>query len=390
MKAAIKLRKEVKNRDGSHPLAVAVSLPNRKRVVRGLGLSAKPGQLDGSNHFKPQVSGAEDKNFIINLALTKANEILIAARLQGRYLTPDIFAAEWDRPGGSTDFLIWWEAELTRRKFLETQAKATLDIDTVSLHKFRRFSPKGLLMADVNPEYLERFDAWHKRILNNNPRARKGGAAARRKALKSFRKYLYEAIDKKVFSGENPFKRVSVGQTKRSIVFLSAEELRALYQIYLDGRDRDVLRPFLFACWTGLRISDAMQLNPGHIQENQVVLNMVKGEDPVRIPMNRHALDLLQDGGLPLFSISSGYLNRRLKDLAKEAGINKSLSFLVARHTFATLFLEHGSVEVLQKLMGHRKITTTMIYVHVTERRKRDQIIAMESLLELPSSSTSQ
>ena len=47
----------------------------------------------------------------------------------------------------------------------------------------------------------------------------------------------------------------------------------------------------------------------------------------------------------------------------------------VGRHSFATTFLQlGGSVEVLKELLGHAKIGDTMIYVHVVDTRKKEQI----------------
>ena len=49
----------------------------------------------------------------------------------------------------------------------------------------------------------------------------------------------------------------------------------------------------------------------------------------------------------------------------------------MGRHTFATMFLEKGGdVQVLQKLLGHSEITTTMIYVHIIAKTQKLQILA--------------
>jgi site-specific recombinase XerD len=71
-------------------------------------------------------------------------------------------------------------------------------------------------------------------------------------------------------------------------------------------------------------------------------------------------------------------MNKHLKDIARAVGIRKKLTFHISRHTFATRFLESGgAIEVLQQLLGHTDIATTMIYVTVSSRRKRQQIDMM-------------
>ena len=57
-----------------------------------------------------------------------------------------------------------------------------------------------------------------------------------------------------------------------------------------------------------------------------------------------------------------------LKNIARECGIDKQLSFHCARHTYATtICLSNGvSLETLSKMLGHKNITTTQIYAKVT------------------------
>ena len=54
--------------------------------------------------------------------------------------------------------------------------------------------------------------------------------------------------------------------------------------------------------------------------------------------------------------------------IARECGIDKQLSFHLARHTYATtICLSNGvSLETLSKMLGHKNITTTQIYAKVT------------------------
>jgi site-specific recombinase XerD len=70
-------------------------------------------------------------------------------------------------------------------------------------------------------------------------------------------------------------------------------------------------------------------------------------------------------------TISSQKTNQSLKRIAKKANIDKALTFHVARHTFATMFLElGGAIETLQQLLGHADLSTTQIYAHITNKRK--------------------
>lgn len=73
--------------------------------------------------------------------------------------------------------------------------------------------------------------------------------------------------------------------------------------------------------------------------------------------------------------ISEQKTNEHLKEIAGILSIRKKLHFHVARHTFATLFYEKtNDLATLQKLLGHADIESTMVYAHVSDRLRREQM----------------
>jgi site-specific recombinase XerD len=65
---------------------------------------------------------------------------------------------------------------------------------------------------------------------------------------------------------------------------------------------------------------------------------------------------------------SSKGLNWVMREALKKAGIKKEVSLHTLRHSYATHLLEDGlNILIIKKLLGHTKIETTMIYLHIAQ-----------------------
>jgi len=264
-------------------------------------------------------------------------------------------------------------------KFLEKK-KSTTDIYLNQLN-FEFLSHFELFLCDIWP-------VGHPKALSNNTRM---------KHIQRLRKvvtlaYHLEWIDR------DPFVRWKMNYDKTNREFLSEIELKNLEdKVFISKRLDRVRDLFVFSCYTGISYVDIMNLKPNNLVisidgGNWIMTKRQKTDTIVKVPLLGQALDIVNKykdhpstavNGSLLPVLTNEKLNVFLKEVANFVGIQKNLTFHMARHTFATtITLSNGvPIETVSKLLGHTKISTTQIYARVLENKISTDMKALKDVL---------
>ncbi len=260
------------------------------------------------------------------------------------------------------------------------------------IHEFMEFA-KGEgaeTWQEVGVPLIRRYLLWL-----NSRQLSSSSVARRLSELRSFGQYLLRTDE----LAQNMFRLISLPRTaERLPKYLEYDEVLAMLRTPDTSsaaglRDRAILE-VLYA--SGVRVSELVGLDIGDYESDGQELRVLGKGDKERIallgrpacraldayisvgrpellkgrkePSTSSAMFLNRFGG----RLSSRSVNTLIRKSAIAAGIPRSVTPHVLRHTFATHLLDGGAdLRYIQELLGHANISTTQVYTHVSQERLR-------------------
>lgn len=211
--------------------------------------------------------------------------------------------------------------------------------------------------------------------------------------LKLIRKLFYDAIREEIVQpDQNPFPKFKFKWDTPDVEYLTEEELERIETLSypegsLIGHVRDL---YVFVCYAaGIRIGDALRLKWGNVEGERLSLTTEKTKSGLNILLPSKAQAILQrykmpdnkpsdyvfpfirtaDTGIELrkeIERRTAYINRLLKKIAAQAGIDKNIHFHTSRHTFAVRSVRRKmGLYQLSRILTHNSLKTTQIYLNI-------------------------
>ncbi|MCP9611734.1 site-specific integrase [Coprobacter sp. LH1063] len=243
---------------------------------------------------------------------------------------------------------------------------------------FEKFTKGKCTFGEVNVDLCRKFREY---LLNANQlkfskkKLERNSAAGYYSTFRGLLKIAYR--DKMIRENVNDFlEKIEYKDVKKE--FLTAEELGRLAGAPCEI---PVLKAAsLFACLTGLRISDILKLDWKHIVPAQdggycMRLRTEKTETETTLPISDEALELCgeRSTGKVFKGLERSMIQHPLQKWLKSAGIEKHITFHCFRHTFATLQIALGTdIFTVSKMLTHKNVSTTQIYAELVNEKKRE------------------
>lgn len=255
-----------------------------------------------------------------------------------------------------------------------------------------KYGTDDLELRELNYDFVSQFVFWLKS-------ERKCGHNAAIKYVGNLKKIVLECMNKGWLL-KDPFASFKSSKKEVHRVALTKEELNAIankeFGIDRLSHVRDI---FLFSCYTGLAYIDVYKLRRADIitgvdDGKWIITTRQKTESATRLPLLPPAIDIMDKykndprcvaKGLVLPVLTNQKMNSYLKEIADRCDITKTLTFHIARHTFATtVTLSNGvPIETVSKMLGHKSLKHTQHYAKIVDLKISEDMALLKEKLKL-------
>lgn len=240
--------------------------------------------------------------------------------------------------------------------------------------------------ADLGPEEVKQFQLH---LLQQ----KKVSWATYIQAMAALRFVYVKTLGQTFMADKIPYPR----RPKQLPVVLSQQEITRLLDVARSLKHRALMMVLYGA---GLRVSEACQLEPADIDSHRMVIHVRqgKGQKDRDVMLSAVLLDTLRQywkaerpapwlfpGKDPAKPLTTKAVFLMVQKTGVRAKLAKAISPHTLRHSFATHLLESGTdLRTIQLLLGHADLSTTVIYLHVSQRHLQNTVSPLDALAARP------
>lgn len=262
--------------------------------------------------------------------------------------------------------------------YFRTKAREKYEKWDCVYNHFEKFVGGKCTFGDVTVELCEKFRDYLlkcKQINHPNAYISRNSAAGYYSTFRALLKIAYK--EKMLRDNLNDFlEKIEWKEVKKE--YLTLDEVKKLAAT--PCKIPVLKQASLFACMTGLRISDILKLDwrdfeVGPDQGYYIRICTEKAETEATLPISQEALELCGEwgSGKVFKGLTRSMTHHPLKQWIAEAGIRKHITFHSCRHSYAVIQISLGTdIYTVSKMLTHKNVTTTQIYADLVNSKKRE------------------
>ena len=375
MKATIKieLRKDYATKEGKQMVCLRYTAYRRSTLI-SMNIVVYPKHW---NKVSNTVRGSEPRCYYYNKAISEVYQKADTIVMENFFTPlpiPQFLERLKDKHHGNTDFYVFIENEIEQLK--QSRAAGTISNYYKLINTMKEWKPT-LSFGEITLDFIQQF---------HNHELEVGNILSTVYKKHSNLKFLIGiAVDKEKLA-KNPYEKFEIKKNikAQNNDVLTEEELKRLQTVY-DKKEyskgkQEVLREFLFSCYTSLSFAEFSVLTYSDIKpitvdtgETYLILcnERTKTNVTYKIPIVSPVVVALLGNGEPcqkiFLPISNQPTNRYLKDIMADLKIDKTMTFHRARHSFRTIAAKKGIRDgIAERIMGHAEGNDIKdIYTHL-------------------------
>jgi len=346
--------------------------PSRWRPKANRAAGTKEESRTLNSYLETLVRNIED----VHTALVKGNAVITAESLKMRFLGQDT----------KRHYLI--EIYLDHNRKIEallgkgykpgTLKGYNTSVGHLTDYVLKQYGDMDIDIQRIDHAFIEGYEFFLRTEKSCSP-------ISAAKYMKHFRKVVKLCLAHRWITAD-PFVFYKNTAKPKEKGFLTQDELdRIMAKQYVTPRLTHVRDIFIFSCYTGLSYADVKKLRSSVIAKGVdgklwILSSREKTETVTNIPLLPQAKKIIDryadyppcaSKGVALPVLSNQKMNSYLKEIADLSGITKTLTFHMARHTFATTVTLSNDVpiETVSKMLGHTSIKTNQHYAKLLDTR---------------------
>lgn len=376
------IRRDKKRKDGTCPIMCRITIDgvearfNTKVYVKDSKWNVKANRISGNN--------TESRSLNARLDDIKASLYRIYHEVQRfNVATPEIIKNEFLGFDESGETIL----DIYTKHIQNIHELIGISITKVTVQRYRaarnhlaefikmKYHVSDIAVKSINDMFIRDFEVYllSQARMSNNTMS---------KSMQYLKKMINIAINNG-FIVQNPFANYKIKFKKVDRGYLTEEELNRLIEKTMPVQRLEQVRDiFVFSCFTGLAYIDVKELTKKHLRtgfdgNTWIMTKRSKSNVNVNVPLMDIPKKIIQKyedtivDGKVLPVLSNQKMNAYLKEIGDLCGIDKNLTFHLARHTFATTvtLLKGIPIETVSKMLGHTNIQTTQIYARITNEK---------------------